>query len=292
MKKRLVILLLLPLAGLKAQHQADYSQYMFNTLLFNPAYAGSSEALNLTGLYRKQWVGLNGAPVTISFGAHSQLKNKSLNLGFITQSESIGIYSSTRVAGIYAFRFRLGAGFLALGLQGGINVQSSSWNLIKTTEEQDPGFMLSNERKIAAAASFGLYYHNSDFYIGASIPELLDDNSAIHHALNLHTGYVISLGENFHVKPAAMLRYLQASPLSVNTTLTGYWKDLIGIGAGYTFKNSFIVLGDIKVNDQFRFGYAYTRPFNELKTYTSGSHEVMLRYLFSYKSKAISARYF
>src|SRR5688572_16909199 len=104
-------------AGLHAQHNSDYIQYMFNGLLLNPAYAGVNEALDATLLYRKQWIGIEGAPTTISFGAHAALKNRHLNAGVLFENESVGLYNRTKVLGVYAYRLKIKKGFLAMGVQ-------------------------------------------------------------------------------------------------------------------------------------------------------------------------------
>src|SRR5688572_13416949 len=107
MKKQVIylVLFLMVIAGrLAAQHSAHYSQYMFNALLFNPAYSGAHEALNLTALYRNQWLGIDGAPKAISFTAHSPLKNKKVNLGLSIENESVGLFNHTQAKMMYAYR--------------------------------------------------------------------------------------------------------------------------------------------------------------------------------------------
>src|SRR4051812_34139745 len=97
---------------------------MFNGLLLNPAYAGVNEALDATLLYRKQWTGINGAPTTISFGAHAALKNRHLNAGILLENESVGLYNRTKAVGIYAYRFKINTGFLSMGVQAGLDSYS------------------------------------------------------------------------------------------------------------------------------------------------------------------------
>jgi type IX secretion system PorP/SprF family membrane protein len=292
LKKNLVIFPFLVTLHLVAQHRSDYMQYMFNGLLVNPAYAGSQEALNITALYRKQWAGFNGAPVTASFAGHSPLKNQKSNIGVIVMNDCFGIYNHNMINLVYAYRVRLGNGYLSLGIQGGIDAYSANWNKVNTTDKNDPGFQQVNDKKTVFNAGFGTYYYSKKFYLGFSMPELFDDNISKYRTQVVHGGFLINSEGNLKIKPSMMMKYIYNSPLSTNIATTFYWKDIIGLGIGYTINTSALAIIDIKVNDQFRVGYGYDHPLNKLRTYTSGSHELMLRYIFKYKIDALSTRYF
>jgi len=265
---------------------------MFNGLILNPAYAGSQDALNMTGLYRKQWLGITGTPKEAMLSVHSPLKNKNISLGGNFQNSQFGLFNHTKINMVYAYRFKLLKGKLAFGLQGGIDSYSTNWDKINVTESGDPSFTESATRKIVPEAGVGAYYNTKKVYLGISVPNLFAGRLNPYAMACLSTGIVLDLSKNFKVKPAILLKYIHGSPLSPNLSATFYFKEIVGLGAGYTYKNSALVYADIRVNEQFHFGYGYEYTLNQLKTYISGSHEVMLRYLFRYKINALSARFF
>jgi type IX secretion system PorP/SprF family membrane protein len=284
--------LLIITAAMRAQHNSDYVQYMFNGLLLNPAYAGSHEALNLTGLYRHQWVGFGGSPKTISFTGHSSLKNKRLNIGAVVESERFGLFSHTRAGVVYAYRFPLFRGKIALGVRFGADAYSYNWNQVQARDAEDPNFSGGATRSILPEAGAGIYYSDRKFYMGLASPQLYNGKPGLSNTVLFHTGYVASLGENFKFKPVALARYVASSPLNVNVSGTFYYRDIIGLGAGYTHETSYMVFADLRLNEQLNLGYGYQGQLSRLSTYTSGSHEFMLRYLFRYRIQSSSARYF
>lgn len=277
---------------LNAQHSAVYSQYMFNGLLINPAYAGSNDALNLTGLYRTQWLGIEGAPVNTSFTAHAPLSNKHVNLGAIFTNDCFGISTQNKASLVYAYRLRLGKGALAFGLQGGVNFYQVNWAKVKTTDAADPAFNSSNYRKVLPDAGAGVYYHSAKFFIGLSMPEMIKTSLYDYKPVILFSGVVIKASPNFHIKPAVLVKYIKNSPYEINVSSTFYWKEVIGLGLGYRVKDAAVAFFDLRVNQQFHLGYAYDYTLSRLRNYSSGSHEIMLRYLFMYKVNAQSSRYF
>jgi len=292
MKIRLLIAVLFISCFAFAQHNSSYSQYMFNGLLINPAYAGSQDALNLTALYRKQWTGFDDAPNTLSFTAHTPLKNKKVNLGLIVISDHYGITEHLKANLIYAYRIKLGKGGLSFGLLGGVDSYKINWNKIKTTEGSDPSFSTTIEKKINPEAGFGVYYSSKKIYLGLSAPTIYNNTFSMQRTVLFNAGGLIDVSENFKIKPAVLVKYLLNSPIDANISSTFYWKDVVGLGVGYTYNNSVIALIDLKINDQFRAGYSYDYATTSLNKYSSGSHEIMLRYLFHYKVHSFSTRYF
>lgn len=276
----------------QAQHGSNYVQYMFNGLILNPAYAGSQEALNVTGLYRKQWMGINGAPTEAMFSMHSPLKNKSVSLGGNFQDSQFGVFNHTKLNLVYAYRFRFLSGKLALGLQAGIDSYTTNWDKFNITEAGDPSFSASANRKTIPEVGAGTYYHTDNFYLGLSVPNLFTGRLNPYSMTCLSSGIVLNMGDNFKMKPALLLKYIHGSPLAPNISTTFYFKEVIGLGAGYTYKSSALIYADIRLNEQLHFGYGYDYSLSKLQTYISGSHEVMIRYLFRYKINAVNARFF
>ncbi len=279
--------------NINAQHSSDYMQYMFNGLLINPAYAGSREALDITGLYRNQWMGVVGSPVTASFGAHTPLKNKKVNVGAVLTNDKFGIFNHTKADLIYAYRLKFLNGNLSFGLQGGVDYQTSNWSKVNTTQSDDPNFSsVSNDQTITPEAGFGTYYYSKSFYLGLATPNFYYGNVSKFRTIIANTGYLLNVTDDIKIKPAVLIKYIYNSPLSANVSSTFYYKDAIGLGLAYTLNTSGIAFIDLKVNDQLRFGYGYDYSLNKLQTYTKGSHEIMLRYLFKYKIDPVSTRYF
>lgn len=287
-----ILIFFLACLRVHGQHNSAYSQYMFNGLLLNPAYAGSREALDLSALYRKQWSGFNGAPSTITFAAHTPLKRKKVNLGLVVQDDRFGISEHLRAYAVYAYRFRLMKGNLALGLSGGIESFNDNWSKAQTTQAEDPSFAGQANRRLYAEAGFGMYYSSKRFYAGLSAPALYGQTFDRYKTLVLTGGGLIDASESIKIKPAVIVKYIMNSPLHLNVSSTFYWKDVIGLGLGYTWNTSALAYVDIKLNEQFRAGYAYEYNTNALRTLNSGSHECMIRYLFHYKVETASARYF
>lgn len=292
MKLKLLIAVLLISGVVCAQHNSGYSQYMFNGLLINPAYAGSQDALNITALYRKQWTGFDNAPNTLSFTAHTPLKNKKVNLGLIVTSDRFGITEQLKASLIYAYRIKLGKGGLSFGLLGGVDSYRISWNKVKTTESSDPSFLAGTEKRIYPEAGFGIYYASKKLYAGLSAPTIYSQSFHLQRTVMFNAGGLINVSENVKIKPAVLVKYLLNSPVDANVSSTFYWKDVVGLGVGYTYNTSLIALIDLKINEQFRAGYSYDYATTTLNNYSSGSHEIMLRYLFHYKVHSFSTRYF
>jgi type IX secretion system PorP/SprF family membrane protein len=281
-------------AGVKAQHNSDFMQYMFNGLLINPAYAGSYDALNITTLYRNQWRGIPGAPVTAAFSAHGPMKNKHVNFGGILLDDRFGIYDHAQASLIYAYRFKFLNGQLALGVQGGIDSYYTDWTKITTTSAGDPNFQNTQPRSIGPQAGAGIYFHSSHFYLGASAPQLIDYNAALaqKQLAIIHAGGLVNLGDNIVFKPSMLLKYIQNSPPSANISTAFYYKTYVGLGVGYTHQTAVLGFIDLRLNEQLNLGYGYTHAINALQNYSTGSHEIMLRYLFKYKINGINPRYF
>jgi type IX secretion system PorP/SprF family membrane protein len=292
MKTTSLIFLLLFCLQVSAQHNSNYSQYIFNGLLLNPAYAGSRDALDLTALYRRQWLGLDGAPTTITFSAHTPLRNRKANLGLVLANDKLGVSEHTQAGLVYAYRFKLNRGQFSLGLQAGVEAFRANWDQVRTTQLRDPSFTVNTEKKLLPQAGFGMYYYTENLYVGAAVPNMLNKEQPVYQTAMFHAGIVLKASEQVKIKPSVLLRYILNSPVDVNPVVTCYWKTILGIGVGYSINRTAVAFMDLKVNDQFRIGYAYDYTFSALRNYSTGSHELMLRYLFHYHVNASSTRYF
>jgi type IX secretion system PorP/SprF family membrane protein len=294
LKKILVILFFISTVGY-AQHDFLYSQYYFSGILVNPAYAGSQDALNFTSIYRNQWTGLEGAPQNISVGLHSPLKSSRTNAGLIFLSNKFGLTSETKFLGVYAYRIKAGRGSLSFGLQGGVQLDRNSWNKIETTQGSDPVFTDVPERSTHGVFGFGMLYKTEKMFIGLSSPQLYDTRKSFDIAYSpvlLSAGFLLKINDNLKLRPAGFLRYVKNSPPEGDLSAALYTKEIFGIGLGYRSNDAAYAFIDLRLNEQFSLGYCYDYTLSSLSRYSGGSHEFMLRYLFSYKLNTKSPRYF
>ncbi len=293
MKKISLLLCLLGMQAVQAQHNAMYSQYMFNGLLLNPAVAGSSDVLNITLLHRNQWSGFEGAPRTSSISAHSPLKNKKLNFGFSLLNDRFGITNRTKFDIAYAYRIMLGKGSLSFGVQGGVNIVRSNWSQVQTTTPGDQVFITQDEVSSSPRAGAGLYYRSEKFYAGASTPTIFSTAAGgLQYKPTMVTaGYVFSLPNEMKLKHSMLLKYIKNEPMELDLNTNIYYKSA-GLGFSYRTNDAMVFLLEFGINEQFRAGYAFDMTISKLATYNKGSHEVMLRYEFRYGVTAKDPRYF
>lgn len=294
-------LLLLP-AGVQAQQDPLYSQYMFNPLAYNPAYAGNAEVISLMALSRHQWVGFEGAPTTQTLTAHSPLPNRSLALGGMLINDKAGPVSQTGFFGDFVYRMRTGeASHLAFGIKLGFNLYRADLSTLSTVEV-DPANM-TNTSEFLPNAGFGVFHHSQRHYLGLSAPKLLTNEinsvegvvttaqEARHYFLM--GGYVIDLGRDLRFRPSFMARAVEGAPLSLDLNAHFLLRERIWFGALYRVGNAFGVMAQYHVNEQLRIGYAFDMTTNKLGAYNAGTHEVMLGYDLRFsRGRIISPRWF
>lgn len=277
-----------------AQHDAQYSQYMFNRLVINPATAGSYDALSIALLHRNQWTGFEGAPITTTLSADSPLKNKKLNLGINIIADKYGVTSRGIFNANFAYRIIMKKSSLAFGIKGGIERVANNFAKIITTEQGDNSFSGETEKQVIPVAGFGVYYQSQKFYSGLSFPSLLKDtkhNVKQYKPILFTSGYVFSVSSQLKLKPSILIKYIKDSPLQADLNINAYYK-ILGLGISYRTRDAIVFLLHYYVNDQFTIGYSYDASVSRLRGYSGGSHELMIKYDFSYKLKARSPRYF
>jgi len=305
-----------------AQQEVQYSQYMFNMLAVNPSYAGSRDVLSVTGLYRQQWVGIEGAPTTQSFTIDMPIKKEKVGVGFQAYNDQIGVFKNTGLALSYAYRIKVSPKTtLSMGVQLGItNLSGDLLGVQRTLAGTDTDLAFSgNISKWLPNVGTGLYLSNDRGYIGFSAPTLIQNrfkdvtgntdpnvNSARQDRhYFIMAGFVLGLGRSLALKPSFLVKATRdAAAIDLNLNL--WIKDRIAIGGSWRtnnkdFKSPFgnlngdAVIGmlEIQATDQFRLGYAYDFALNGLQSKQNGTHEVMLRYEFGYrKAKILTPRYF
>jgi len=309
MKKYIIIPIILLTLSLNAfaQQEAMYSQYMFNTLVLNPAYAGSRETVSFVGLYRDQWVNIKGAPKTATFSVDLPLSKSRIGLGLMVINDRIGIFNTTSVYASYAFRIIMKKSVLALGLQVGFSKYLADFQDVKLNPDNtyDAAYA-SRLNAIKPNFGAGIFFNTEKFYAGLSMPTLI--NKQIINAnlsssdvtfkqfdhIFLTTGYVFDLGPSFKLKPSLLIKYASGSPLEMDINVNAWFFDIFAIGASYRTGDSFIGMIEFKPWKQLHIGYAYDYTVTDLGKYNTGTHEIMLRYeIGSSKSKRIiTPRYF
>jgi len=285
-----------------AQQLPQFTQYMFNTVSINPAYAGSRETLSIVGLHRTQWAGLEGGPTTQTLSIHSPLRNEKVGIGLSFINDELGYQNFSYLYGDFSYTIQTGANTkLAFGLKAGFTSYSLDPEF-QASEALDPlisGYEDRWEPNIGA----GVYWHSERWYVGLSSPRILSTKYAEEGSYKaverqsyyLTGGYVFDLSENIKFKPAALLKATNGAPLSFDVTANFLFSEVFWIGAAYRVNESAGALGglaDFQISKQLRIGYAYEYPISDLRPYTSGTHEVLLMFeLFNVK-RVKSPRYF
>jgi type IX secretion system PorP/SprF family membrane protein len=304
---KLVIVAMVLSQTSQAQFEPQFTQYMFNEMFINPAYAGSREQISATMVYRNQWVGLEGAPKTQTASIHGPLMNKKLGLGLTIMNESIGVTKQLSVYGNYAYRIQAGSnGAFAMGIQAGFINHQENLSEVITNEENDNEFLFNTPRVVLPNAGYGMYYNTDRFYAGLSIPRMFknkvagDGSSEVtsnfefkywHYYLT--TGYVFAVSENVKLKPSLMVKAVQGAPVNADITLKALFMDVFWLGFSYRTEDSFSALGVFQITPKLRMGYSYDYTLTELSNYSNGTHEINLGYDFSFnKKKVVTPRYF
>ena len=298
----LSLALVISVSGL-AQQDPQFTHYMYNTIHLNPAYAGSREMMTVGLLHRSQWMGLDGAPTSQTFYVHSPLRNQSLNLGLSLVNDKIGPIANTMVYGDFAYRTNVSANTrLAFGLKAGFNYFQPKLADVETDESGDPSFVGSTLKStIAPNVGFGMYLNNDRYYLGLSIPKImqnsLDTGDTTSVGEKRHywfiAGYLIPVGNTVKLKPTAQLKLVENAPASLDVTAEAIFNDLLSVGMGYRFGDAFDVMAGVQITPQFKAGLSYDFTTSELRKVNSGSLEFMLMYDFLFKeNKLKSPRYF
>ena len=305
MKNNLLILFTLLLAlQVNAQQDPQYTQYMYNMNIINPAYSGSTEGLAVGALYRNQWVGLDGAPETFTFNIHAPI-GKRVGLGLSVIADQIGPVKETNAYVDLSYTIPVGdATKLAFGVKGGFTTHDIGIgeNQITIMDAGDP-FFASAINETTPNIGAGIYfYKQSKYYVSVSIPNILngvhlDANSTKIGSEREHffaaAGYVFDLSENFKLKPHTLVKYAVDAPISYDVNANLFMFDLVEVGVGYRLDDSFSGMLNFQVFDNLRIGYAYDAIRSDLDIITNSSHEIFINFDINFSTKVSrSPRYF
>lgn len=305
MKKYLYILPIMMAALIfqeaRAQQDPQYTQYMYNMNVVNPAYAGSKESLSFTGLYRNQWSGIDNNPVTFTFSAHSPVGEK-VGLGLSAIRDELGPVTETNIYADFSYTLQLSSSIkLALGVKAGATLHDVGLAGLELQDPNDP-FLSENINNTYPNIGAGAFLYADNFYLGVSVPNLLksvhlDANGMKFGSETNHffatAGYVFQLNDNFKLKPSVMVKTAFDAPLSYDVNLNALFFDRFELGASYRNEDSFSGLVGFQVNENIRIGYAYDHVMSDLKGLGPASHEVVLTFDLYFKPKVLrSPRFF
>ena len=285
-----------------AQQDAQYTQYMYNTVAINPAYAGSRNCISIFGLHRNQWIGFDGAPVTNSASLNMPIENSNLGVGLSFINDKIGPTVENNMATDLSYSIRLSKSYkLALGLKGTLNTFNLDVSQLNPQYIEDP--LLQNfKNKLSFNVGSGLYLYSDKTYVGLSIPYFFvnnryDDNEVAVYKEQFQWyfmgGSVFELNPNIKLKPAFLIKSAQGSPLQIDVSGNFLFYDQFTLGTAWRSSNVMSFLTGVQINQSLFIGYGYDLENTKLSRYNSGSHEFFLRFeLFSKSSKIVSPRFF
>jgi type IX secretion system PorP/SprF family membrane protein len=308
MKTRKIILLIFAIVQLIyvdtfAQQDPQYTQYMYNMNVVNPAYAGSKEAFSLGFLYRKQWVSLDGAPSTLTLSGHTPLK-KNIGIGLSLISDKIGPVDETNAYADISYTVNLNETHkLAFGLKTGATFHKVDFSKIyPTLVHNDDVFGQPNPSTTDLNFGFGAFYYTNNYYVSLSIPNFLKSNYLDYNGVSygsevshyfLTGGYVFQLNPNLKFKPSFLVKTAFGAPTSYDVSANFLLQEKLELGATYRREDSFGAMVNFMVTPQFRVGYAYDHIMSDLNFTTPSSHEIILLYDFNLSKKVPqSSRFF
>ncbi len=284
----LICLILLMSHSAFGQREPQYTQYMYNIGSFNPAYVGTVESFDITGLYRAQWIDIPGAPRNIRFGLNVPFKNEKHGIGFNVVNDEIGPSTNTYVDLAYSFQVPISEYTkLSFGIDAGgsfLNVDFSKGTF------ENPGEPILDREQIQEfypTVGAGIFMYQEKWYLGASVPNFLTDGlyedevaQVVEDRLqfNFIGGYVFDFSSGLKFKPAFLVNYIEGSPALVNLSANFLIKDVLTVGAAYSIENSVSGLAGFQISNAAFVGYSYDYNTTGLGEFNSGSHEIILKF--------------
>ncbi|MFT5737305.1 MAG: type IX secretion system PorP/SprF family membrane protein [Maribacter sp.] len=287
-----------------AQQDAQYTQYMYNTVSINPAYAGARGQMSIAALHRSQWVGLDGAPGTQTFNIHSPIGYRGLGMGVSIVNDQIGPTSETNFDMDFSYTINMAKeARLSFGVKGSINLLDIRFSeLNQFTSDQTLQQDIDN--RLSPNVGAGIYYHTRVFYAGLSVPRFLETSHFEESSLStakeqmnfyLMTGYVWDVNRFLKFKPTILSKITQGAPLQVDVSANFMFNDKFILGAAYRWDAAVSGMVGFNISNNFLIGIAYDREITELGSaaFNDGSFEVIFRYDFiSIKDNIKSPRFF
>jgi type IX secretion system PorP/SprF family membrane protein len=308
MKTRIIrLVLLLGTLGSYGQQDAQFTQYMYNTINVNPAYAGSRQTMSVFALHRTQWVGLDGAPTTNTASIHTPINGSAVGLGLSIVNDKIGPSNETNVALDFSYTIPLSQVYkLSFGIKGSANLLDVDFR--KLTYQYPSATQRDNiDNRFSPNVGVGLYLHSENTYLGLSAPNFLEtkhfdrysgQNATSYIAkerINYYiiAGHVFDLSSNVKLKPAILGKVVQGAPLQIDLSVNALINEKFTAGLAYRWSAALSAMVGFQASDSWFIGYGYDLETTKLANYNSGSHEIFLRYeLFNSYDKIVSPRFF
>ena len=285
-----------------AQQDAQYTQYMYNTINVNPAYAGSRGVMSIFGLHRTQWVGLDGAPTTNAASINAPIDNTNLGVGLSFVNDKIGPTVENTISADLSYTINTSETYkLSFGIKGTANLFNLDVTKLNPVNQGDP--LLQNlDNDFSPNVGAGVYFHSDKLYLGASVPNFFetkryDDNdiAVYKERMNLYLigGYVFDITPTIKFKPAFLTKVVEGAPLQLDLSGNFLFNEKFVLGAAWRWDAAVSAMAGFQITDGLFLGYGYDLETTKLANYNSGSHEVFLRFeLFQKQEKIVSPRFF
>jgi len=305
-KIKIVLFLLLTFNGLFAQQQAMYTQYMFNHVAINPAYAASKNAISAMLLARAQWVNLEGAPTSTTFTLHGPVKKERIGIGISILHDVIGPTSETDLTADFAFQFKINRDItLALGAKGSIGFYRAELAKLRIIDQNDPRFAEDIREDFLPNIGSGVFLYSKEFYLGLSIPKMIRNNININSDIAgsgnsymerhffLIGGYIFDLASDVKFKPSFLAKIIPDSRPAIDFNASFIIRDYLWLGATYRYDNSMSAMAEIRIGAGLFLGYAFDFTTSKLMRFNSGTHEILVSYDLGFdRFRVKSPRYF
>ena len=288
---------------MNAQQDPQFTQYMYNTVAINPAYAGSRGMLSIFGIHRAQWIGLEGAPTTTGTSIHTPLNDSRIGLGVSILQDAIGPSNKQTLSADFSYTISTSENYkFSFGLKGTASLFSIDYTKLNRFDINDPRFQNNISNQFSPNIGAGLYLHSKQFYAGISVPFMLQSNEfndinsqVTHESLHYYfmSGYVFEISESTKFKPAFLVKAVEGAPLQVDLSANFMLNNKFVLGGAWRWEAAMSGLAGFQVNDNWFIGYTYDADSTKLANYNSGSHELFMRYEFiGKKEKIVSPRFF
>lgn len=300
--RRLILIFVFCSVGCFAQQDAQFTQYMYNTANINPAYAGSRGVMSIFGLYRTQWVGLEGAPKTGTFSLNTPLGDSNLGLGVSVVSDKIGPTNENAISADLSYTIPTSESYkLSFGIKGTANLFNLDLNKLNSHDQNDPQFQ-DLDSKFSPNVGAGIYFHSDKAYVGLSVPNFIETNryssndvAIFKERINYYliAGYVFDVSPTIKFKPAALTKMVQGAPLQVDVSANFMFNEKFVVGVAYRWSAALSGMAGFQITDGLYIGYGYDHETTSLNRFNSGSHEIFMRFeLFNNSNRIISPRFF
>lgn len=301
MKKLTIILFSLYCFVSTAQQDSQFTQYMYNTININPAYAGTRETFSAFVLHRNQWVGLDGAPVTNTASINTNVGESRLGFGLSFVNDNIGPTQENGISADIAYIIPLNGDYkLSFGVKGTANLYSLDVNKLNIYQANDPEFQSLNG-KLSPNIGTGVYYYSDKFYTGLSVPNFVktkyyNDNEISINKKSIHyyfiAGYVFDLNESVKFKPSFISKITDGAPFQLDVNANFMFNEKFVLGGSYRLGSAVSALAGFQISNSWFLGYGYDLETTKLSKYNSGSHEIFLRYELFKNNRISTPRFF